>query len=197
MFTSGQNTFNDSDSFFKEILDDSTLRIRLIVSASECIGLPKFTVRVNQQILLDKELSEGQHQFDLDCQTKNCKEASIEISMSGKGPKDTIVKDGNIIKDKFIQIEKILINNYDMISDSELFYSKFKYFNNGTEVNVTPGFWHNNSTLKLDCSLPFTLWYTENTTKNISLSNNLEFRDNKKLAEKQFHKFVEKLKLLK
>ena len=75
-----------------------------------------------------------------------------------------------------LHIKKFFINNYDLINDHDLFNTKFKYVNNNTnkEENVSSSFW-TNASLILSFTTPFTLWYQENTTKNVVISESMAF----------------------
>jgi hypothetical protein len=198
MFNSAQQSFENFDSFFESLTAEDSLKLELDVTADNYNGDPCLTVNTNGELLYSDELSEGKHGITLEYFTQDMREIIIEISMSGKNTRDTLVENNKIVKDKFILIDRLTINNYDITNDVELFYNKFTYKNNNTNIeeSVKSGFWQN-STLTLKCSLPFSQWYQQNTTRNIALSENLQYQDNKVLAEQQYTELVKKLKLLK
>lgn len=198
MFDNAEESFEAFDTFFESLLAEQSLKFLLGVTVGNYNGAPQLNVAVNGDILHSKELEEGKHVLNLEYTFQNKKEAIIEISMLGKNTRDTLVENDKIVRDKFILIDQLMINNYDITGDVELFYNKFSYKNNNTNLEepVKSGFWQN-STLSLKCSLPFSFWYQENTKRNIELSENLKYQDNKVLAEYQYRELVEKVKLLK
>ena len=198
MFDSAEESFEAFDTFFESLLAEQSLKFLLGVTVGNYNGAPQLNVAVNGDILHSKELEEGKHVLNLEYTFQNKKEAIIEISMLGKNTRDTLVENDKIVRDKFILVDQLMINNYDITGDVELFYNKFSYKNNNTNLEepVKSGFWQN-STLSLKCSLPFSFWYQENTKRNIELSENLKYQDNKVLAEHQYRELVEKVKLLK
>jgi hypothetical protein len=143
-------------------------------------------------------LIEGKHSIKIEADVTELLESSIEISMLGKQTGDTILENDNIVKDKFIMIDNLKINNYNITSDPDLFYNKFEYKNNDTNKieSVKSGFW-SNSSLILKFSMPFTKWYQENSLRNTVLSDQMKYLDSKGLVDQQYQKLIEKLKLLK
>ena len=197
-FSNAKQAHNNFESFLEFLSEENLLSIHLEVSAKECNGNPLLKILANNQEFFSKYLNETDHILDLSIDIKEKQHISLEISMEGKKTNDTIINSqGDIIKDKFILIKKFKINEYDIISDADLFYNLFKYINNNTgkEETVKSGFWAN-ATLKLDCSLPFGTWYQKNTKKNIDLSDNMKYLDNKNLSEQQFEELRNKLNLL-
>jgi hypothetical protein len=198
LIDSGEQIFNEFDSFFDLLTQDKSLNIDLTVLSSECNGSPRLEIYVDDMLISSQLLSEGYHQIQLTHPVADKDSAHIKISMSEKSSRDTKVVDGQIVKDKYILIERLLINNFDITTDFDLFYNKLRYTNNqGLDEPVKNGFWHNSNTLHIECSLPFVLWYNENTKKNINLSENLIFKDDKDLAAQQYDNLVNKLHLLK
>jgi len=194
---SGEQAFRDFELFFNSLIQDSNLTIDLTVLSSEYNGAPRLKIQVDDVIISSQLLAEGYHQIQLTHPINEKSAVHIKISMSEKSSDDTKIVNDQIVKDKYISIERLLINNFDLTADVDLFYSKLRYTNNqGVDEPVKKGFWNNN-TLHIECSLPFVLWYNENTKKNINLAENLIFRDDKDLAEVQYEKLVSKLHLLK
>jgi len=198
LIDSGEQAFNEFESFFDLLIQDNSLSIDLTVLSSEYNGCPRLEIQVNDIVISSQLLSEGYHRIQLTQPVNNKSSAHIKISMSEKSLLDTHVVNGQIVKDKYILIEKLIINNFDITTDFDLFYNKLRYTNNqGLDEPVKNGFWHNNNTLHIECSLPFVLWYNENTKKNINLAENLIFQDDKGLAEGHYKNLVSKLHLLK
>jgi hypothetical protein len=117
--------------------------------------------------------------------------------MTGKNTNDTKVDaDGNITQDKCIILADLKINNFDILRDYNLFYKTVTYKNNtnGQFEDAKAGFW-NNSTLVLDATIPFVNWYNDNSTKNINLSNSMQYRK-MSTVQIEFERLVNNLNLL-
>lgn len=198
MFNNAAESFREFDKFFEYLTEEHLLKLSLDLTVSNCNGNPTLIININDKTILSEELKEGQHFLNFEYTLQDEKEIIIEISMQGKNINSTLLENDKIIKDMFILINNLVINNYDITKDIELYYSKFSYRNNNTNTEEPPkiGFWQN-ATLTLKYNLPFSLWYQENTRRNIELSENLKYKDNKILAEHQYHELVNKIKLLK
>lgn len=170
-----QNTFENFDQFFESLTAVDNIELVLDVTAQECNGKPRLQVMHNSTTLFDECLATGNHtlKFVIDEQQQNC----ISATMSEKNPTtDTQMVDGNIVKDKFVVVNKFVLNGFDLIEDQDFFYKHFWYRNGNVEQSVTNGFW-SNATLGLDYPGSFITWYQTNTTKNVALSNDMIFKD--------------------
>lgn len=89
----------------------------------------------------------------------------IEICMSGKTPKQTVIDhQGNIVSDVLLQITNIEVDGIDI---STVFAEKSTYTHdfNGSGDTVVDRFYGSmgcNGSVKLDFSTPFYLWLLEN-----------------------------------
>lgn len=196
--TSAEQLVTNFDSFFETLCKEEFLVIELEVTASECKGDPRLVVGVNNQSIYSNTLSEGKHYIPIEVDMKEINTVDLRISMQGKQINDTLVKNGDIIKDKFIKINGLKINNYDIMSDPELFYKEFGYINDNSGVteSVKSGFW-TNASLILRFNIPFVKWYQEHSTKNINLAEQMKYLENDELLAEQYTKLIENLKLLK
>jgi hypothetical protein len=173
-----QTIYNQFDRFFNEICQDDDIRISLFLEVSDNPGL---MINVNNHTIYDKLLTAGEHEISLSCNSE--KAITLDISMYGKTAKDTTVQNNQIIHDKFIIIKGLKINNFDLVNDQELFYSKFLYLDeHGVSEPVKIGFW-NNCTLRLEFVTPFTQWYVQNSHKNSHISDSLKYRNNSQTDE--------------
>lgn len=104
----------------------------------------------------------------------------LELSMSGKGPNDTLVQNDLIVQDTFLKLLDLKINNYKLLDDYEFFYNKTLYtrHSDNQTIQTSNGFWEN-ATLRIEFDLPFDLWYNNTSTKNAGLSDSLKFRTTK------------------
>lgn len=196
-FTSAEQLVANFDSFFETLCREEFLMIELEVTASECKGNPRLIVGVNNRLIYSDALSEGRHHIPIEIDTKEINTVDLRISMQEKQINDTLVKNGDIIKDKFIKIDGLKINNYDIMADPELFYKKFEYINDNSGIleSVKSGFW-TNASLILRFDIPFTQWYQEHSTKNINLAEQMKYLENDELLAEQYTKLIENLKLL-
>lgn len=101
----------------------------------------------------------------------------LELSMFDKGPNDTRVENGVIVKDTFLKLTDLKINNYRLVDDYDFFFNKTEYIRHRDNEKIQPsnGFWEN-ATLKITFDLPFDLWYNTTSLKNANLSETLKFR---------------------
>jgi hypothetical protein len=101
----------------------------------------------------------------------------LELCMTGKGPNDTLVENGNIVKDTFLKLKNLKINNYTLLDDYDFFFNKAEYIRHADDAKMQPmtGFW-DNASLKIVFDLPFDLWYNSVSTKNAAISESLKFR---------------------
>ena len=57
-------TVKQIESFISNLIDESQIEIDLVVTSSENNGLPKFSIKCNNEVFLDEELTEGRHEFN-------------------------------------------------------------------------------------------------------------------------------------
>jgi len=72
--------------------------------AGECNGTAGF--KIGNKIFQPNELQEGDHTLDFEYEYGN----EIVFTMFGKGNKDTKMKDGEVVKDKYIEIKQITMD---------------------------------------------------------------------------------------
>ena len=181
---------------FVHSLCDTKLRIRIEVEA-EIANLPVFLdIKCNETCLKKQQITAGKHCIDLDHDTINTNESVISIAMLGKNSRDTVVREGKIIKDTWIQLKKLEINNFQLLEDYDFFHANFKYYNidDAVEEPVKMGFWRNSS-LSLSFENPFDLWYQKKTKKNIRLHSNLKHRQDEGMPVAK-QELIESLNLL-
>lgn len=196
--TEAQDAFIDFDSFYNKIINiNSYITLELELVSTECNGMPTASISVNDIELFSEELPTGSHKLSFKYDISDQTQFNLSISMSGKNTNDTKVDaDGNIIQDKCIILADLKINNFDILRDYNLFYKTVKYKNNtnGQFEDAKAGFW-NNSTLVLDATIPFVNWYNDNSTKNINLSNSMQYRK-MSTVQIEFDRLVNNLNLL-
>jgi len=161
--------------FWQDLIQDHnplTLTLCLNVSSRDTA---RFFVKHNDTELLDQSLDQGQHQItlELEPQATNC----LKFGMLDKNSQDTVVIDGQIVQDKFIELKEFTVNNFDLLRDYDFFYNRLKYFNRDQDqyTQVSSGFWFN-SELIMQYESPFIQWYTQNTYKNTQVSPTLTHR---------------------
>lgn len=185
-----QEILDNFDDFFLGLAQDNAIKIALDLEVSDT---PIMEVKVNSKEVYHSQLESRNLTVELTIAPAPIMQ--LDISMLGKTQRDTVLVDNKIVKDKFIIIKRFLINNFDLLQDHNLFYSKFIYLdqqNNKQEVKA--GFWANN-TLRLEFTSPFTLWYALNSSKNTQISQSLHYRDNQ-LTDQAFTKLSENVNLL-
>ena len=139
------------DEFLQDRL--STLfpktQIQVTIDASACNGDPQFFVRYNDSILYNQEVSTGRHTISLDVDYDySVNDHVIELGMNNKRPgQDTIVDEqGNIIQDKKIMLESLIIDGIDIVQNIDLYYHHSEYTQQGKlQPIASPGFFSNSS----------------------------------------------------
>lgn len=190
--------FENIDCFITELCsNDLNIDIDIAVSVSKTS--PKFEIWFNDRVIFNEYVSTGNHalKFNIDEVDKFCK---LTLKMSNKLDGETIVENGKIIKDTFISIRDLKINNCSLITDVDFFYNHLTYFVGKIPEPTKNGFWKNDSELVIEFQNPFILWYNEKTNKNASLaaplihkSKNYEFKN---FTEEAKLEIVESLKKL-
>lgn len=174
-----QNTaesfYSDLDSFFLELFEES-IDFQLAFKAEFTIVEPFLNIVFNGDLITKKTCCLGQNAIFLKLEPKKNKKNTLEISMSGKLASSTIVENNIVVKDTYIELLKIHMNNYSLLDDFDFFNNYFLYITeDGDIIKPMSGFWKNNK-LILEFESPFDLWYNLNSTKNASINQNLKYR---------------------
>ena len=194
-FSNGQAALADFEKFFDELISKKSNMLQLELVVSEINGAPVFLVKHNQQVLFNDCLTEGTHLIKLEVPAHD--HNTLTLSMQGKQSGDTEFRDGQIVKDKFIKINHLHIDNFDLIGDYDFFYSNFQYIIDNTKELTAPmpGFW-SNANLILTYPAPFIKWYNSLTQKNINLAPSLVYQGNNSSAQ-AMDELIKSLKKLK
>ena len=159
------------DEFMDLVVDKSgakekPIELELNITSSTTIGdLPGLTIELNNETVYTNTFSEGDHSIKI----PNINKSSINnlsIRFFNKGPNDTIVdENGNVTKDKFITINKFIVDGLDLISDPDYFYQFLTYVENDQPMQSKAGFWINDSILKMQFENPFLRGYNEKSNR--------------------------------
>ena len=177
-FDSARTALDNLDQYVASITG-STSKIDLDVESSESDGAPELLIKLNQRTLFCQTIPAGKHKYTLDLDV--AKHNVLSVSMTNKLPNDTKVVNGEIVADKWIKINQLSIDNYNLVTDYDFFKHYFKYVSQGQPCEPMPGFWHN-SELILEFDSPFALWYVDRTNANVSIANELSFRTVEQLS---------------
>jgi hypothetical protein len=71
---------------------------------------PKCRIYVCQQQLYEGVVAQS-FEFDFDCQEQKC---TLRIEHWDKSPQDTVLENGTIIRDRSFELEKIVIDGYEL-----------------------------------------------------------------------------------
>lgn len=161
-YTSDDSQFSpisDADAFVSQmLLHKESMQIKFKVEANSCNGDPHVVIQVNNIVLWDGVIVSGLTDFEFVVEKTNLKNHNnvINICMTNKSANDTTVDShGNIIADKNIIFREFLIDNCDLLNDTEFCYNKL-----GSQ-----GLW-SNIPVTLNFDLPFVQWYSRNSNKN-------------------------------
>lgn len=165
-----QHYFHNFESFLQTVVEtnkryDRILRVKLkFLSSTVNNNLPIITIGVNDRVLEKKSLDQGTHEIFLDIPLEKNSSNRFYINFSNKLPNDTIVDEhGNIIKDKNVILERFEVDDMDLLTDIDFYYTHLDYRENGIKVPMKHGFWINDSTLCMEFTEPFVFWYGQRT----------------------------------
>jgi len=162
---------SDADAFVSQMLTHKdSMKIKLKVEANSCNGNPHIVIQVNDNVLWDGVIISGLTDFEFIVEKTNLKNHNnvVSICMTNKSANDTTVDShGNIVADKNIIFREFLIDNCDLLNDTEFCYNKL-----GSQ-----GLW-SNIPVTLNFDLPFVKWYSKNSNKN-KTNSLIEISENK------------------
>jgi hypothetical protein len=110
-----------------QLIEDTTLNLELILFGFQCQKrYPKIKVHYNNDILFDGEIKERKI-LKFNKNVTNLKNLEIRLEFYNKLDNDTFVDEsGKILENQGVKIEKIIVNNYDII-DCNIIYNLGKY----------------------------------------------------------------------
>lgn len=193
-----EKVINDIDSFIDDLIP-SCLNLRIEFEVYVSKNSPKLSIIFNDSIIFEEKVNEGVYSIN----EKLKEEASnkLIIKMTDKNENETIIENEKIVKDTFILIKDLTINNFKILSDFNFIKNHIEYYVNNNKEETYSGFWKNNSEFNLLFTKPFVLWYTEKTDKNVKSSFILQHRakdyNQKNFAEEAKLEVIESLKKLK
>lgn len=168
---SAEENFKDFQNFFDTIIKD-TLDLDIEFEI-ETESLCHFQIIFDDQILINSEYHSGCYNF---VKTLNLTKGfhSLTLLMDGKTSQDTLIKNGIIVKDKYIRIKKFYLNNYDLVNDYDL-RKHFVYTNliSKKSEDVKLGFW-SNAQLVINFEYPIEVFF--NSLDQRELHKSLQFR---------------------
>jgi len=131
--------------------------LKLTVDASHCRGAPCLFIKLNGKDLYRSSMDQGSSTVLLDIPNDFDSISVLEIGMTNKDAGDTVVDDlGNILQDKKILITGLEMDTVDVFQDANYFYHQLEYIEHGCQRTPAPGFFINDSSLKI--SYQGTFW---------------------------------------
>lgn len=190
----------NADEFVNKVIDyKDTIDIELLIEAQSFNGDPELMVSIDNHVLFHDTLSAGTHRLNLTTDRRQFDSGGrLELSLTNKAINDTEVDtQGNIVNDKAIIFNKIIIDDCDLLQDVDFFREYFYYKSTNSSASVA-GLWQNDS-LCLDFKLPFVWWFGNNGKHNLISSATemfeLQFNGNRDLIDLQ-NELEEKIKTL-
>jgi len=178
LFTTSQQTFEHFEQFVEQISDERSLRIECTLVVEHYKNKPSLYIAANDNIIFNQQFGNGHYCISTEYLYNNETEINLKIGMQGKEKNDTKVDaDGIILKDTFIQIKELCINDFQIHEDYD-FYRNI--------LNTNLGFW-DNSAIDINFKIPFSIWYclmsNKNTTPADAISNTRYADFNKDMQE--------------
>lgn len=168
--TSQFDAIANADAVVNSILNNKQeLTVQLEVEANSCNGDPSFVIKINNDIVFQKILCNGNHLIEFSVPRNKLKQLNqLSLQMTNKGNNDTEVdSQGSILRDKNIVFKSLQIDNCDLLNDIEFFYKYFYQYKDNKKVQCGTGVW-SNQPIHLDFKLPFVQWYSNSTNRNKS-----------------------------
>jgi hypothetical protein len=180
IFKTGKEAFNNIDSFIDSLVAEDKIKFSIAVEVDNFHDPninntdPQLSIVANDTLIYDQCLTQGQHQISLEFNSQLNNQ--IVVSMKGKNLSDTLVIDNEIVRDRSIKILSFSINQFDLMQDPDFFYKELWAKELEQSIPVNSGFW-SNSELGINFISPFILWYQERTTKNSTVTAELELQN--------------------
>jgi radical SAM superfamily enzyme YgiQ (UPF0313 family) len=142
------------------------INVELAVNVSHSKGdLPGLRITYNDDIIYNTTLEEGTHTISLP-DLIQADTNKLTVSFFNKDVNDTIIDEhGNIIKDKYIIINKFVVDEIDLIDDPAYYYGVLTYLEKGESVQPKAGFWFNDATVIVDFTNPFISDYNKKSNR--------------------------------
>jgi len=167
------NGIQDIDVFVDELINSKNdLEIKMEIEVSSTETDPGILVKLNDTVLENKLIPAGLQQLTFTVSKDNLDRNNLfSIELLNKLPTDTMVdQSGQIIKDKFIVIKSLYIDNCDILKDFDFFNREFYTVRDGIVENPNTGLWFNGQSLNLKFQAPFKIWYSQHSDKNLNSS---------------------------
>lgn len=170
------------------LIQEPKLIIKLYLIPS---GNPDFRVLINDKVVHDSVITKEQelvieHEYTTD-------DITVNMMMHGKTDNDTVLDDqGNIISDKYIKINRLIICNFLIQSDhhteNSFIYNNLKYYDHeGKQLDDNMnkmGFWLNEHQLRLTYKHPFYTYFMDNNNSRAKFLKNMDFQiESENMAE--------------
>lgn len=149
--TPEKTVFDQLEEFSQQIIEEEykNFKIKLKIQAHQGgTGLPHIEIRFNDEIIFDQTLQSGKNNLEFECTYDYKCGNKFEIKMKNKDTKrDTVLdSEGNIIKDKFIEIDSMEMDSVELIENynfwkTNIFFQKDK----SIESRYQRGLWDNAS----------------------------------------------------
>ena len=124
--------------------------MQLTVDAFHCNGAPSLYVQLNGHDLYRADLDAGCSKISIDIPNNFSSESVLEIGMTKKNSEDTLIDQyGNILQEKKILITALEMDTIDIYRDADYFYHQIEYLEHGCRRTPAPGFFINDSSLKI------------------------------------------------
>ncbi len=132
-----------------------TVEISLTMIASVVNDDPQLQIIHNNSVVYNQKINEGTHKIKLNLSNDFKNTNFLKFSLINKNHNDTIVDQfGNIVKDKFIKFESIIIDKVDLLRTDIDFYYK---------LNSSPGLYKPGEDIVIKYQAPFWKYFIKNT----------------------------------
>lgn len=182
----------DTKNFIFDLLNGfDKIKLEIELETFTVNSDPFVQIKINETSLFNGPLTEGTYSFveTVDAQELN----SIRILLNGKGPSDTIVENGVIIKDKCVKFKRFRINNVDILNPV-IYYKIVAMFENFQKsTDTTFGLFKNNQLLEIIFPKNFLVWINR---QDIGIDKSWSQIQNNSFTDTKIEDLLDKLELL-
>jgi hypothetical protein len=177
MNNSAKEIYEQFDDFIAQLIGKD-LELQILIEVNAFDKPAQFYINFHGVDVFDKEFASGTYLIQLNLKQSLALQ-TLRFGMRNKEDNETIVDNGQIIKDKFIVLKQFKLNNYLLTDDYDFMYNKLQYVDTKNNVleDVKFGFWKN-CYIEMQFTSPFDLYYNNFSNLNQNFAESLKFRNN-------------------
>jgi hypothetical protein len=138
------------------------IKFKAVIDSEYFNNPPHLRISIGEDVLVDFPVTE-ETVIEKDLIVEDDKAYKLNFTLHDKSKYDTVVEDGNIVKDTVIKVKQVELDNVDITSMLPINKDNFYYIHNGSsEKNIFYDTMGVNGTSTLEFTTPFYVWLLEN-----------------------------------